>query len=230
MAGTTDFRLMPVIAPERTIIVTFRSNEQSIRSSYPQIPQENILVEPHNRGTATCIAFAMYTILRRDPDAVMVVVPSDMEPWDEESLGSLLAKTVEFVRENDVLMTIGMHPSCPDTNYGYIQGVTVPVTGVPVKVKTFTEKPPLKFAKIFVDSGEFLWNSGIFIWKAETIRAEYERYLPQTVSLFKGWEVALGSSSRDSFLEKAYVDCSKISVDYAIMEKTSRAWVYPAQM
>jgi len=230
MAGEPQFRLLPMIPPQRTLVVTFARYERQIRDSHPEIPQENVLVEPHTRGTATCIALAMYTLLRRNPDAVMVAVPSDLEQWDDEKLSKVMRSAIDFVRENDVLMTIGLKPTGPDTRFGYIQCDHLPVPGVPQKVKTFTEKPPEEFAKIFLDSGEFLWNSGMFIWKADTIREEYERYLPLTVALFKGWEGALGSSFQDRFLEKAYVDCSRISVDYAIMERTRRAWVYPAEV
>lgn len=230
MAGEAEFIPLPEIPAQRTLVVTFPFLAGKIRRDHPEIPPDNILLEPHKRGTATCIALAMYTLLKRAPEAIMVAVPSDLQPWDDAGMMESVKNAIGFVRENDVLMTIGLRPLWPDVRYGYIQTFAAPVPGEPQKVKTFTEKPPEEFARIFFDSGEFLWNSGMFIWKADTIRGEYERYLPMTVALFKGWEGAIDSPLQNSFLEKAYVDCSRISVDRAIMERTQRAWVYPVSI
>lgn len=223
----TASRFDGVIPLERTIVVTNRKHASLVRSSIPQLPEENILEEPYNRDTAPCIALAMYTILTRDPNAVMVIVPSDHLILEREKFIGVV-RDITAMLSDDVIMTIGITPTRPDTNYGYIQAENIPQDGRCVKVKTFAEKPDATLAKVFVDSGEFLWNSGILIVRAETLRREYEKHLPQMVWLFRGWEGALRSAARNDFLDKVYADIQKISIDYGIMERTDRAWIYPS--
>lgn len=224
---TTYERLEGLIPPERTIVVTHRKFAATVRQMLPQLPEDNVLEEPYRRDTAPCIAFAACTILKRDPDAVMVVEPSDHIIFDTDRYRDIISAITENMHD-DVLMTIGVTPTRPDTNYGYIQASTVPQEGRPVKVRTFTEKPDATLAEVFVQCGEFLWNSGIFVWKAATIVREFERLQPQMASLFRGWEGALDSDAAPDFLEKVYADAQKISIDYAVMERTDKAWVYPA--
>lgn len=225
--ATAD-RFQGLVAPERTLVVTNARHASLVQESLPGIPAENILVEPYKRDTAPCIAFAMYTILKRDPDAIMVVVPSDHIIVETEKFRKAVCEATEYVRNNDVLVTLGIRPTRPDANFGYIQGVSMPQEGIPLKVKTFTEKPDKELARIFVQSGEFLWNSGIFVWRAETICREFERFLPQMKSIFDGWQGALDTPFQQGFLERVYGEAPKLSIDYAIMEKTSSAWVFPA--
>lgn len=226
--GLTLQRFEGLIPPERTVVVTNSRHAALVHGILPELPQENILEEPYNRDTAPCVALAAYTILKRDPDAVMVVVPSDHMILDVASFREVLSTVVGYVRHHDVLLTIGITPTRPDTNYGYIQTEGNPVADTPIKVKTFTEKPDAELARVFVQSGEFLWNSGIFVWKADTIRNEIQRYVPQLAAQFKGWEGALDTPAMPVFLSKAYADIQKISIDYAVMERTDKAWVYPA--
>ena len=141
-------------------------------------------------------------------------------------------KAFEYVVEKDVLMTLGIPPTRPDCNYGYVQacgGREAIAKGEPVQVKTFTEKPDKTIAKILIDSGEFLWNSSIFIWKAKTIRKEMKKYLPEIPRYFKGWERVLGTSLEKEFVAHAYTECRNISIDHAVMEKTDNAWVFPVK-
>lgn len=227
----TAQRLSQVIPMERTIVVTNRKYAVLVKESLPQIPPENILEEPYNRDTAPCVALATYTILQRDPNAVMVVVPADHFIMDTEKFQGTISHIVKNIpADGEALVTLGITPTRPDTNYGYIQTTDVPTEDCPIKVKTFTEKPDASLAEVFVQSGEFLWNSGIFVWRAEVIKREFEKHLPHMVELFKGWETALGSSMQADFLEKVYADVQKISIDYAIMERTDKAWVYPVSM
>lgn len=221
-------RFRNLIPPERTVVVANRMHEDLVRRDLPDLPPENILLEPYKRDTAASIAYAMYSILKRDPDAVMTVVPSDHMIKDETGFERVITSAASYASGNDVLMTIGIHPTRPDTNYGYIQGMSQPELDRPVAVKTFTEKPDAELAKVFVQSGEFLWNSGIFVWKADMIRSEIERHMPQMAQQFKGWEGALGTEFESEFIETAYAECVKVSIDYGVMEKTSSAWVYPA--
>lgn len=227
---TTRSRFDGLVPPERTIVVTNRKYVPQVRENLPDIPQENILAEPYSRDTAPCIAYAMYTILKRDPSAIMIVTPSDHLILGLEKFHKTISFLSEGLHEYDVLVTMGISPTRPDTNYGYIQVDGLPEEGTPIKVKTFTEKPDAELAKVFVSSGEFLWNSGIFIWRAATIRSEMEKYLPQLVSQFTGWEKAIGTPAEEEFIEKAYAGIEKISIDYGVMEHTDMAWTCPCTM
>lgn len=227
---TTKSRFGSLVPPERTIVVTNRRYVSQVRENLPDIPPENILAEPYSRDTAPCVAYAMYTILKRDPSAIMIVTPSDHLILGLEKFHKTISFLAEGLHEYDVLVTMGISPTRPDTNYGYIQVDGLPEEGTPIKVKTFTEKPDAELAKVFVSSGEFLWNSGIFIWRASTIRSEMEKYLPQLVSQFTGWEKAIGTPAEEEFIEKAYAGIEKISIDYGIMEHTDMAWTCPCTM
>ena len=136
------------------------------------------------------------------------------------------------MEENHVLMTLGIVPHSPDTNYGYIQikgGKNAYSSDKPLRVKTFVEKPDLELAKVFLRSGEFFWNSGIFIWEATTILEEMSRYTPEVSRLFVGWEQNIGTPDEKAFIERAYGDCPTVSLDYGVMEKTDRACLFPAK-
>lgn len=225
---TTFERFANLVPPERTMVVTNHVHEDKVRESMGCLPAENILGEPYKRDTAPAVAFAMYNILKRDPEAVMVVVPSDHMILDTDGFEKAITEASAYAASHDVLMTIGIHPTRPDTNYGYIQGESLPQLGCPVAVKTFTEKPDAELANVFIQSGEFMWNSGIFIWKAEVIRREIEQHLPQMTAQFRDWEQNIGRDNEVEYLEKAYAECPKISIDYGVMEKTGEAWMYPA--
>jgi mannose-1-phosphate guanylyltransferase len=162
----------------------------------------------------------------------MVVSPADHIIDDEDLFAESIIKAFDYIDKNDVLMNLGVVPTRPDTNYGYIQiqGGRQAAEGTePMPVKTFTEKPDRALAKVFIDTGEFLWNVGIFVWRAKTIRKEMETHLPAVTGLFKGWENALGTKIESDFIARAYTDCLNISVGYGVMEKTENAWIYPVR-
>ena len=216
--------------PENNIlIITLDRFAQTAREVLPTLPQENLLVEPVGRKTAPCMAFACYTLLSRDPDAVVVATPWDLYIRDEALFAQTISDAFDYVEKNDVLMTLGIVPKTPDVNFGYIQvkeGRNSHLMAGPLQVKTFTEKPSAELAKVFVRTGEFFWNSGIFIWKASTICEEMEKYVPEVTELFRGWETQITDRA---FIEQAYAECPKVSLDYGVMEHTDRAWLYPAR-
>ena len=148
---------------------------------------------------------------------------------DEALFAQTISDAFDYVEKNDVLMTLGIVPKTPDVNFGYIQvkeGRNSHLMAGPLQVKTFTEKPSAELAKVFVRTGEFFWNSGIFIWKASTICEEMEKYVPEVTELFRGWETQITDRA---FIEQAYAECPKVSLDYGVMEHTDRAWLYPAR-
>ena len=214
---------------ENILIVTLEGFASMARETLPGLAPGNLLIEPFARKTAPCMAYAAYTLLTRDPEAVIVATPWDLYIRDEALFVQTIDEAFRYVEENDVLMTLGIVPKAPDTNFGYIQvkeGRDAHLMAGPLQVKTFTEKPSRELAEVFVRTGEFFWNSGIFIWKASTICAEMEKYLPEVTELFRGWEEHIGERA---FVESAYAECPKVSLDYGVMEHTSRAWLYPAR-
>ena len=225
-------RFSSIIPPENIIVVTVQKYRDLVLKNIPELKEENLLLEPYARDTAPCIAYSAYSLFKRNPDAIMVVTPADHLIEDSEPFRESIGKAIDFVEGNSVLMTLGITPTRPDPNFGYIQitgGSAATQKEGAIKVKTFTEKPDVSLAKVFIDSGEFFWNSGIFIWKAETIIREMERHMPEVTRVFSGWEHAIGTAMEEEFIARAYTDCVKISIDYGVMEKTDKAWLYPAR-
>ena len=222
-------RFAALLPRENILVVTLEKYAGTARILLPDLPAENLLLEPFGRKTAPCMAFATYTLLKRDPEAVLVATPSDLVIRDEDLFANTLAEVFDYVEAHNVLMTLGIVPRNADVNFGYIQvkeGKNAWALDRPLQVKTFTEKPPQELAEVFFRTGEFFWNSGIFLWKASVIREEMERYVPEVTELFKGWETGIGDPA---FVERAYAECPKISLDYGVMERTSRAWLFPAK-
>jgi mannose-1-phosphate guanylyltransferase len=222
-------RFLDVVPAQNIILVTLTRFANEAARILPELPAENILQEPHARKTAPCMAYAAYTLLTRDPEASIVVTPWDLVIRDNDLFSRTVKEAFDYVEANDVLMTLGIVPKTADSNFGYIQvkeGHNAHLMAGPLQVKTFTEKPSAELAEVFVRTGEFFWNSGIFVWKAATIVEEMEKYIPEVTELFRGWEEHIADHT---FVERAYAECPKVSLDYGVMERTSRAWLYPAR-
>ena len=222
-------RFLNVVPPENIIVVTLSRFAEAAARILPELPAQNLLQEPSARKTAPCMALAAYTLLTRNPEATIVATPWDLIIRDNELFARTVSEAFDYVETHDVLMTLGIVPKTADVNFGYIQvkeGRNAWELDRPLQVKTFTEKPPLELAEVFIRTGEFFWNSGIFLWKASVIREEMDRYLPDVTELFRGWETQIGDPV---FVDHAYSACPKVSLDYGIMERTDRAWLYPAK-
>ena len=225
-------RFQAVIPKENIIVITLRKYASIVREQLPGLGSENLLLEPYGRKTAPCIVYATYAILKRDPEAVIAMIPADQIIYDGDCYRKTLGEALNYAATRHILLTLGVVPTRPDPNYGYIQvfgGQAARDSDQPVQVKTFTEKPDPDIAQVFCDSGEFFWNTGVFAWQASVIKEECERYIPEITSLFAGWDGALGTPAEKVFLERAYTGCSKQSIDYGVMEKTEIAWVYPSR-
>ena len=225
-------RFKGIVPEENILIVSLDRYRDLILEHIPELDEKNLLLEPYGRNTAPALAFTAYSLLKRDPDAVMIVSPSDHLISDYDLFRDTLMVALDHACNSPVIITLGIVPVRPDTNFGYVQAVggrQVFDSEVPVKVKTFTEKPDAALAEVFIKSGEFFWNSGIFIWQASVLKEELERFAPEITSLFSGWETVLGSREEKNFLEKVYMNMERVSVDYAVMEKTERAVVLPAK-
>lgn len=226
-------RFNEIIPAENIFIVSNSDYSEIIREQLPAIPVENILLEPHRRNTAPCIAYAAYKIKKIDPDAVMVVAPSDHLILKEEKFLKAVEQSLKFVEENDFLVTLGVQPARPETGYGYIQvdkGKNIDCCGVKFNpVKTFTEKPDLKLAKVFLDSGEFFWNAGIFFWSLKTITNALGSFLPEVNQAFADGYDLYGTPMEIKFIEETYAECRNVSIDYGVMEKAENVYVHIAE-
>ncbi|MGW8316692.1 MAG: mannose-1-phosphate guanylyltransferase, partial [Bacteroidales bacterium] len=176
-----------------------------------------------------CIDYANFRIQKKDPEANIVVAPSDHLIVKEEEFLKCVREGLDFVARNDALLTMGIVPSRPETGYGYIQSIQKEVTGYEStgfrKVKTFTEKPDLEMARVFLESGDFYWNAGIFFWSLKNIMVAFETHLPEIHSLFREGNDVYNSDREASFIQRTYGNCRNISIDYGIMEKAENVYV-----
>ncbi len=222
-------RFREMIPAENIYIVGNAEYKEIISEQLPALPAENILLEPSRRNTAPCIDYANFRILQKDPEALIIVAPSDHLIIKEEAFLKRVQKGFEFVGKEQALLTLGIKPSRPETGYGYIQAIQKPIKGFEAiglkKVKTFTEKPNSELAQIFFESGEFYWNAGIFLWSLPTIMKAFEMHIPEVHSLFKEGDGVYGSPGEIKFIEQTYERCKNISIDYAIMEKAENVYV-----
>lgn len=215
-------RFLPMIPAGNFLVVTNRRYRELVLEHLPELKPEQVLCEPIGRNTAPCVSYAAYSLLGRDPDARMIVTPSDHLILDETTFRSVIGECLEFIRTHDALMTVGIRPSRPDTGYGYIQ---VSDDRAISKVKSFTEKPGLELAQTFLQCGEFFWNSGIFVWKVADIVRALERFLPENSALFRGILSAYGTLGEQAAVERVFAECRPISINYGVMEKADNAYV-----
>lgn len=220
-------RISAFIIPENVIVVTNREYADLVKDQLPQIPDSNILLEPARRNTAPCVAWSSWHIASHDPEASIIVTPSDHLITQEENFNKSILKGFDFVETNDALLTLGIKPTRPETGYGYIQVSQAPQkANVICKVKTFTEKPNLELAKVFIATGEFFWNSGVFLWSAKTIKEAFRRLMPDMAALFDRGSKEFGDSERETrFIGEIFPGCMNISIDFAIMEKATNVYV-----
>jgi mannose-1-phosphate guanylyltransferase len=222
------YRRFRNICPQENIYVVTNEDSSDIVVSQLGIDPDHVLAEPLRRNTAPCIAYGIFRIMSENPDAVITVAPSDHLITKEDEFRKVMDEAYRFASENDALLTLGIRPDRPETGYGYIQANTMqPVSGYEDlhKVKAFTEKPELAMAKLFIESGDFYWNSGIFIWKAATIMESYNRHLPDIFHTFHEGKELFSTPAEKDFITRAYAQCSSISVDYGIMEKADNVYV-----
>jgi len=187
-----------------------------------------VLGEPFRRNTAPCLAYGTFRILKENPNALIAVTPADHLILKEDKFCDELQTCFKFAAENDALVTLGIKPNRPETGYGYIQADRKkPVKGFNdlLKVKTFTEKPDIDLAKVFIESGDFYWNSGIFIWNIKSILAAFEKHMPDAYNTFDEGRNLFGTKQEKAFIGKTYAVCRSISIDYGIMEKAENVFV-----
>ena len=229
MMQMTYARLLRSFAPDKIFVITNVAYREIAKSQLPDLMEENLLLEPVRKNTAPCIAYAGHKILSIDTNSSVIITPSDHMILREEQYDKAVQKALKVVQKRDIIVTLGIRPTRPDTGYGYIQYMEdVEEDGV-FKVKTFVEKPPLDMATTFYQSGDFLWNAGIFISNVRTLLNAYHHYLPEVNDLFKEIKKVYNTSGEKEFVAKAFSMCPNVSIDTAIMEKAKNVCVIPAQ-
>ena len=248
-------RFRPIVPIENILIVTNVLYRDQVLEQIPDLKTEQVLCEPARRNTAPCIAYAAARIkameaMRQKGErrkARIVVAPSDHLILQEETFRQTIQQGFDFIDKNDALLTLGMKPTRPETGYGYIQmgedarkascsledareaSCSLEAKGKGIcKVKAFTEKPNLELAKVFLESGDFLWNSGIFIWSLDSILNAFHAYLPEMANKFAEGENVMGTPEEDAFIQTMFPTCPNISIDYGVMEKAQNVYVIPS--
>jgi mannose-1-phosphate guanylyltransferase len=223
----TFSRLSKLIPAENILILTNEMYNQIVLDQLPMVKQEQVLLEPAMRNTAPCILYASLKIKKQNPDAVMVVAPSDHWIEDEAMFSQNLQQCFDRCSKEDALMTLGIQPTFPNTGFGYIEFDKSDLNPIK-KVIQFREKPDYETAKMFLDSGNFLWNGGIFIWSAKSITEAFEKFQPQMNELFlRGWD-SYNTPTEKAFIEQNYASAENVSIDYAVMENAKNVYVLPA--
>jgi mannose-1-phosphate guanylyltransferase len=219
---STYERYLPVCLPENIWIVTHEEHTPIVLEQL-SISREQIIEEPMRKNTAPCIAYAANKIFLKDPDAVMVVSPSDHLILSEKEFLQTIQKAVDHAKAQDKLVTLGIKPTRPETGYGYIQFLEGKSSLK--KVKTFTEKPAIALAKTFLESGDFVWNSGVFVWGVKAILKAFQKHLPELSEAFEEIRPQLFTSDEKAVITQVYAQTKNISIDYGVMEKADNVYV-----
>lgn len=213
---------------ENIYVVTSYDYKKFVVEQLPGMVEENIVCEPSRKNTAACVAYISYKLQQKNPEANLICAPADHLILDDTSFIKVCIEALGFTKENNALLTLGIKPFQPNTGYGYIQYEQYAVSDNVYKVKTFTEKPDLDLAKTFLASGDFLWNSGIFVWQTKNIVNAFEKYLNEMHEIFDGAAKAMNTPKEAGAMEVVYPLCVNISIDYGILEKADNVYVIPS--
>lgn len=227
MIQQTYDRVSQLIPKENIFVITNKEYVELCALQLPEIPEENIVGEPMMKNTSACNLYMANKIVQINPEAKLVVLPADHLILKEQKFIAKIELAFKLVSENDYLVTLGIKPTRPDTGYGYIQYLSNDTDEV-FKVKTFTEKPSLEIAKTFIESGDFLWNAGIFVWSCKSILSAFDKYLPEMVQQFNYCEY--NSNAEGDCIDMIYPKVAKISIDNGILEKAKNVYVIPADL
>ena len=223
-------RLKALCPVENIYIISNQAYAGLINEQLPLLTNDQVLLEPDLRNTAPCVAYAFHKIAQKDPNANIIVSPADHLIVKQEKFTQLAQRALDIASREDYLITFGIKPSRPDTGYGYIEYDIAEGSSDLYKVQAFKEKPDQTKAEEFLQAGNFVWNSGIFVWSLAAIQKSYERYLPEVNQLFAEGEKQYYTHQEQEFVHEAYANCSNISIDYGIMEKADNVYVMPADI
>lgn len=225
---STFERFQEFVPDENIYVVTNGQYNNLVQEQLPEIKADQVLLEPVGRNTAPCVAYACFKIREKDPDACIFVAASDHLITNEKEFLRIAGMGLDACREEEIIVTLGIQPTRPDTGYGYIQFRDEELKEGIHKVKTFTEKPELEMARTFLESGDFLWNSGMFIFSVDTILKAFLEFLPDMHDLFESIKSSYYTDEEKASIEKIYSQCLNISIDFGIMEKAENVYVIPS--
>lgn len=223
----TQRRISPLIGPEQTFVVTSTTLAEQIRNELPDVPRANILAEPTGRNTAPCVGWAASVIARRDPDAILAVLPADHHIGDEPRFLASIERAMEAAAAGD-MVTIGIRPERPETGYGYIELGEELSAGVH-RARRFVEKPDELRASQFLAAGRFLWNSGMFFFRAKDMLSAVRKHLPGLGDMLAQYDAAALTGDELALVERTYAELPDVSLDHGVMEKASRIAVVPGE-
>ena len=230
---STFERFLPVVPAENFLVVTNAAYKEAVLQHIPELRPDQVLCEPMRRNTAPCIAYASYRIKSQCDDAVIAVTPADHLVLNETKFQKVIGTGFDFVAKSensDALLTIGIKPSRPETGYGYIELPKGDMReGEVTAIEGFKEKPDLEKAKAFLAAGNYLWNSGIFIWSLRGILNAFRNFLPAMADLFEEGKGVYGTQAEQEFINRKFAECENISIDYGVMERASKRYTIPAE-
>jgi len=218
-------KLVPI---ENIFVITADDYIDIVKEQLPLLPVDNILGEPCRKNTAPCIAYLSFKLMQKDPEAVLIIAPADHLILNQPTFLEICNQALHFAINNKSLLTLGITPTYANTGYGYIQRSEHEVSPSIYKVKQFTEKPNIEKANAFIASGDYLWNAGIFVWKAETILEAFKTWLPDIYELFQNAWDSYNTADEKKVVDEIYKQCRSISVDVGIMEKAENVYIYPS--
>jgi len=221
---STYDRFLPICPPENIFVVTHEEHKSLTKEQLPALSDAQILAEPMRKNTAPCILYASHKIAKINPAAVIVVSPTDHLILNESDFQDTILKSAEQAKNQDKLITLGIKPTRPETGYGYIQYIEN--KSALKKVKTFTEKPESALANKFLESGDFVWNAGIFIWGVQAILHSFAKHLPEMTEIFEEASARISTDEEKIAIQEAYAQTKNISIDYALMEKADNVYVW----
>lgn len=227
MIQLTVERILPLVALEDIYIATNKAYKMLVIEQLPGLPEENILCEPAGRNTAPCIGLGAVHIAKKNDDAIMFVLPSDHLIKFNKMYLTTLKDAKEVAEKEDNLVTIGITPDYPETGYGYIKFDSHVTEGRAYAVDRFVEKPSLDVAKEYLASEEYLWNSGMFIWKVTSILKNMQKFMPNTYSRLISVQKSIGTAEQENVLEREFTAMESVSIDYGVMEKAENIYILP---
>ena len=228
MIQLTVARFKGIIETENVWVVTSKRYKDIVMEQLPEVPESHILMEPCMRNTAPCIAYASRKIYSRYPDANLVFSPADHLVLDVPHFQDVVNESLRFTKDNDVILTLGMMPTRPETGYGYIKSVTSDNVGDIFKVEAFKEKPDITTAQSYLKQGGYFWNAGIFIWNVNMVIKTFNALVPEISAVFDKVEPHFFKEDEQDVIDELFPTCPNISIDYAVMEKSDNVFVYPA--
>ena len=223
-------RVLPLCPADHIMVLTNKKYKALVMEHLPELPEQNILCEPSMNNTAPCIAYMALKIAQKDPDASFAVLPSDHVILKEDVYRQKLGEAFTFAENHDALVTLGISPSRPDTGYGYVKYTSEQLFSGIHKVEAFKEKPDLITAQQYLDSGQYLWNAGMFVWSVKSILTSFGQNAPDITAVLSQNLAAYNTDQEQSYIDDVYPKTDNISIDYAILERADNVYTIPADI